>query len=101
VASCCEFGDERLGSCAMELGSYILRDISLTCSKQKSEIFNIPSLGILIRFEGERAYSTLFRHGSECVKSCSFIYSVTHQIEAHDRHNDKQWYWENHQEVVL
>jgi hypothetical protein len=39
----------------------------LTYGKQKPEFFNIPSLGILVCLEGERAYPTLVGCKSECV----------------------------------
>jgi hypothetical protein len=53
--------------------THILRDISLTCGKQKPEIFNKPSLGILVCLEGERAYPTLVGHVSECVKNSRIL----------------------------
>jgi hypothetical protein len=54
--------------------THIFRNISLNCGKQKPEIFNILSLGIIVCLEGERAYLTLVIHGSECVKLILFIY---------------------------
>jgi hypothetical protein len=45
------------------------KGISFNLCKQKSRIFNIPSLGILVCLEGERAYLTLLGHWRMCVKS--------------------------------
>jgi hypothetical protein len=39
-----------------------LGTLLLTCDKQKPDIFNIPSLSILVYLEGERVYLNLVGH---------------------------------------